>query len=532
MQVKNTKWNKRLLLILAACFALCYNFLLSNLIGFSATIPILLLGILLTTGSFLIYGKPKRGYAYFILALWLASGTACFLTDSAYAQICFSILTLLYSASPFLESANLLDLINKALVKFLPGVVFESDEPAQQLDDTESLSHADKEAQKEKRFSRFTTLLLVSIVFLAFTGLYSIGIPHFGEYVTRFFDFVWSFVPDISFSTILRLIIGFALGLYAWRMIKVQNQYNWENEALTEDSDKSSIFNLEVSRGTILLAVLIPLLGAALLFEVKFLWFSSGPIAEYNELQRAVRTGTAGLIASVVFSLFIALYIFKGDLNFDTSRSGRRLKVLTYIWLGMNLLMSLAIMVRTGIYIENYNMAYKRFGVLIFCVAACYALILIVIKVRYKRNGLFYIRHLLNGSAILLVLFSFINYDRIILRYNINHPEAFMDLDYLYSRNLDAVLSFAIQDEYLDKKIKGWPNHHWLEKEYGKISYAELVRKRVAEWQANMESADWRNYSRRNSKIGDMIQKESVQRILNPPYRSPQLQEHDHKLSK
>src|SRR5690606_2941744 len=92
-----------------------------------------------------------------------------------------------------------------------------------------------------------------------------------------------------------------------------------------------------------------------------------------------------------------------GVLNFDGYAN--KLKLLSLIWMGLNLLLIFIVWFQNMKYIHAYGLTFKRIGVFIFLLLSISALILTYYKMKYKKTNIY----LINRIAWMLYLTLIIN---------------------------------------------------------------------------------------------------------------------------
>lgn len=164
-----------------------------------------------------------------------------------------------------------------------------------------------------------------------------------------------------------------------------------------------------------------------------------------GELLRGfVHEGTYLLLLSIVISIILVLYYFRGNTNFYSAN--KKLKYLCYAWLLQNFVLLLSVGLRNYYYIQHYALAYKRLGVIFFLIAAAVGLYSVYIKVKNKKSFSFLLQQNSLSIYTILLVTSFFNWDSIIARYNFSHaPKTFLHLSYLSALS-DKALPFLITD--------------------------------------------------------------------------------------
>lgn len=280
----------------------------------------------------------------------------------------------------------------------------------------------------------------VVFVLLVFLSLYYHASPWLKEamdgFVTSVLTRLGSFLESIRWGLFWVFILGLVLtNMFVQRtknkIIKGHGpSFELERKKSRRTGVKRSMTALltEFKSGLVLLVCLNLLLAVVNLLDIKNIWF--GFSFEGQFLKELVHQGTYTLIFSVILSMLVVLFYYRGNLNFY--RKNNRLKVLTYLWIGQNMLLLVSVLIRNSIYIHYYALAYKRIGVFMFLLATMVALIALIVKVRKTRSLSFFMHA--NGLSVMgiLVVGCFFNWDVWIARYNINHHQtAFLHLDYM-----------------------------------------------------------------------------------------------------
>lgn len=141
-----------------------------------------------------------------------------------------------------------------------------------------------------------------------------------------------------------------------------------------------------------------------------------------GELKEFVHEGTYLLILAILLSCAIALYIFRNNLNHFNAN--KRLKQLTYIWIGQNIWMALSVGMRTWRYIEHFNLAHLRIGLLYFLLAAIVFMVFVMLKIRGGKSDFYLIRNATASTLLIAFMLCPFDWDRFIVRYNFNHAHS------------------------------------------------------------------------------------------------------------
>jgi len=184
----------------------------------------------------------------------------------------------------------------------------------------------------------------------------------------------------------------------------------------------------EYKAGAFLLLVLNALILIANTLDIYWVWFNFEWVGQ--TLKQFVHEGTYLLILSILISIALVLYFFRGNLNFY--KRNKFLKLLSYIWLGQNAVLAISVMIRNYWYIEYFALAYKRIGVLIFLTLTVYGLYTVLIKIRDKKSAFYLFRTNAIAVFVALVLTSAVPWDSLIAQFNFAHAnQSYLHLEYL-----------------------------------------------------------------------------------------------------
>lgn len=175
--------------------------------------------------------------------------------------------------------------------------------------------------------------------------------------------------------------------------------------------------------------------------------------------------GVNTLIASLVLAIVIVMYFFRGNLNF--LRNNHRLRYAVYLWIAQNAVLVVTTAVKNFGYISEYGLTHKRVGVYVYLLLTLIGLATTCVKVRDIKSNWFLFRKNAGVFYVVLVLFSLVNWSRVITRYNLEHlGQKEVDTGYLISlsdANLDlldkAQRTYALpphQSKWIQRSIHGF----------------------------------------------------------------------------
>jgi hypothetical protein len=285
-------------------------------------------------------------------------------------------------------------------------------------------------------------LILPLFLILFFILIYSASNPHFAtiidkilRYPDKWLNLLWPYV-NLSLTGVLVLGLFTAVlfvfrnrseRIPAWDGQTNENLYHQRREGKVKSFRMLALKN-EFRAGVFLLIILNLLIMLQNVLDIWYVWFQFEWNGEY--LRQFVHEGTYLLILSILISLGIILWLYRGNLNFFPGN--RILRKLSYAWLIQNMILVVSVAIRNGWYINYFALAYKRIGVFIFLVLTLVGLITVLIKVSRHKTPFFILRVNSLAVFILLVVTSLVNWDVVIARYNFTqYQRSFVHLDWL-----------------------------------------------------------------------------------------------------
>jgi len=449
-----------------------------------------LVEFILLVGYFWFKGPLSLQKKGLVLACYLLSIYGLFWVHSYYSILLHFLFVFLLIGSNSAKSNNILEYAIHAFLRLIP------------FSDSE-----DSNTVKNRTvFDWIRLLFFPFIVILLFFVLYANAIPNF----LRFFNKAWSWLPNLSMQSFVLLLIGFLTAWYTWKRFVPRNedlnfvtelQKRYRNPQLKHLSPG---LRNEYLQWLMTLACLIGFGSIALAFDIRYIWLESD-FGSYDEAQWALRKGTGMLIIAILASLFFSLYVFRGNLYFY--KPNGYLKKLTVAWLVLNGLLSVSLLVRTVFYIQEFNLAYKRIGVLLFIVCALFAIASIIYRLFNEKNMNFLLRINLNMIAIVLAMSACVNWDKIIVNYNLSHTEAYIDYDFLFTRDLDIVMTANFTDQILASPILGEKNFYYLKQKYGSMNYEDMIQLRIEDWKEEQDKRDWTSWNPQVSRVNKVLRR-------------------------
>lgn len=287
---------------------------------------------------------------------------------------------------------------------------------------------------------KWRVFLIPIVIITVFISIYRSSNPVFDKLMAKVFTKIGDFFEMISIRLDFTLIFTFLLGLILCNYFFIRNT----NDQTIKDDTKASDIVLRIKRrrrgrglttglkgelraGVFLLLALNALLLVVNSIDVYWVWFNFSWNGSF--LKQFVHEGTYLLLLSIVCSILVVLYFFRGNLNFYSAN--KFIKSLCVLWIVQNAVLTISVGVRNFHYIRYFALAYKRIALIIFLVFVLYWLYTVAIKVLQKKSAFYLVRA---NALVLYILFisaSVFNWDKIIVSYNFSHyKESFVDLDY------------------------------------------------------------------------------------------------------
>jgi hypothetical protein len=307
-----------------------------------------------------------------------------------------------------------------------------------------------------KSIRKVNIFLIPLVIIVVFVWIYRLSNPVFDGFMNDTFLFLEKpfkyLFEDFDFLVLLTFFICLMISNFLLfktidaptieRDMQSDEQLQRKRKKALWGVKSNSLLN-EYKAGIFLLMILNIILLILNIIDINWVWFNFKWEGQY--LKQFVHEGTYLLILSILISIVMVLYFFRSNLNFYSKN--RSLKYLSYVWLAQNGILSISVAIRNFYYIEHFNLAYKRIGVLIFLLLTLYGLFTVFIKVKERKSAFYLFKTNALSLYIVLMISSFINWDSLIARYNFNHADkAFVHLDFLSTLSDKAL-------PYLDKTI-------------------------------------------------------------------------------
>lgn len=367
-------------------------------------------------------------------------------------------------------------------------------------------------------------LVIPLAIFTVFYLIFNSANPVFAEYNSKIFDsfthLFQNIFENISFVRLIFILFGFwflSAFIYRWEIDEVfqeiflkGNHFIVRNRTKRETAD----FNLLDLKNEYQIAFLVVasvnlLLFVVNLIDIRFLWFGFQlPVG--IKLADLVHEGTYTLIFSILLSMAILLYYFRKNLNFYQNNVW--LKRLARIWLFQNGILVISVIFRCYYYIEEHGLAYKRIGVILFLVLTFVGLITFYDKILNKKSAYHLVHVNMIAAYLLLIVTSFINWDNLIVSFNLQHPNikvnGAIDIAFTISRSDSTLPILEANKDKIDLSVQELNEYYHQKDNIGKtIKRAEYLELRKKEFIKEYESVSWLSWNITSARVYEMLKK-------------------------
>lgn len=282
---------------------------------------------------------------------------------------------------------------------------------------------------------RWARLSVIPVLVLAlFFQLYRVGNPKFDHLTAGFLDGIWQAIADFFELVFTAHVLFFLFGAFVsagllfrfapdlvarWerglsdgmRRIRAKRPH-WLTPLAMNPLER------ERRRGIVLLGLVNALLLVVNIIDIDWVWIGFS-VPEDFSLKQFVHEGTYALIFSILLSIIVVLWIFRGNQNFYWRSTW--LKRLALLWVAQNGILAVSVFLRNWHYISFHGLAYKRIGVIVFLALVIVGLITLFLKVKERRSLYYLVRVNTWAAFAMLVGLTTIDWDSFIVRVNLKH---------------------------------------------------------------------------------------------------------------
>ncbi|MFS4493734.1 DUF4173 domain-containing protein [Maribacter sp. 2308TA10-17] len=281
-----------------------------------------------------------------------------------------------------------------------------------------------------KLVNRLKGGLAATALLFIFGMLYRNANPVFGNLIEQinldFISFPWLFFTLLGYVIFLHLLRPFDAKELVEFDLAQTNELKKPTEIVLIGEKKK--LEGEHTLGSIVFITLNALLLFFLTTDVIYL-FQKTEITN-SGLSQSVHQGVYALMFSIVCAIALILYFFRGNLNFF--QDNKRIKSLTYLWIGLNVILVAFTAYKNYTYVETLGLTYKRIGVFVYLLLTLTGLVTAYIKVAQVKNFVYLVRTNIATVFAFLIVSAAIPWDKTITWYNLHKLEN-PDINYLVS---------------------------------------------------------------------------------------------------
>jgi Domain of unknown function (DUF4173) len=322
----------------------------------------------------------------------------------------------------------------------------------------------------------FMNLKLIVIPITAtiiFFFIYANSNAKFNELSSNFFELLFNWflriIDTISFNRIIVFVLAFILiasGIIKSDVVHFLNIEQKKSELLSRLKSKikrqtglKPNLQAEMRIAIILVFMVNILLVFVNYVDIKWIWLNFDP-KDVQNLSQFVHEGTYLLIFSILLSMGIMLYFFRGNINFYSRN--KPLKLLCYFWIFQNIILASSVAIRNYHYIHEKGLAYKRIGVIFFIALTIFGLATLLVKLNKKKSTFYLMKANSWAFYFVIVITSLVDWDIVIASYNLKQKNK-IEIDKIFLLNLDdktLVFLNRNKDIFIGKKNSYLNEYH------------------------------------------------------------------------
>lgn len=363
-----------------------------------------------------------------------------------------------------------------------------------------------REGKRQSKFRAIRIFVIPLLILFFFIAIYRGSSPFFDRLMGNISSFFGDIFSGLFENLDLLILFTFLIGLLISNFIFLRISKNHiaeedasaTNELIRNKERKPKAFRWnalkeEYKAGIFLLLLLNLTLMIVNVLDIYWVWFNFSWNGQY--LKQFVHEGTYLLILSILCSIAIVLYFFRGNLNFYNKNNF--LRTLSYIWIAQNAVLTISVAIRNFHYISFFALAYKRIGLLLFLILTLYGLYTVYRKVSDCNSSFYLFRKNLFAMYVVLVLSSLINWGNFIAKYNFNNAShSFVEFSYLTTFP-DKSLPYLDKSEAELKTIKAMQKTMFPFEEFdmSKENYKHVIEKKKTAFTKRWESQSFLSWN-------------------------------------
>lgn len=360
----------------------------------------------------------------------------------------------------------------------------------------------EKEAKSSKKLKLIVIPLIITFVFY---WIYQAANPTFAKYtgqlIDRLSEFLEGIFVDFSFIRMWFFILGLFVASYFLFFKSSQSLIKKEAKESNTISRRSKIKRKFKHVLSLLdeyqMAFMTFLMLNGLILLVNFTDIYKLSQFSFNnsvDLANSLHKGTFLLIISLILSIGVVVYYFRGNLNF--LKDSKKVKPLVFAWISQNFILAGTVAAKCLIYINFHGLAYKRIGVLIFLLVTAVGLSLMYTKISKTKSVYFLLRKTSMAALIIMSVMATINIDKVIIENNLNHA---------YPELIDYSFLMELSDKALPIMNENWDklepyNDYCVSKSYvfsSSRGYTldQLLERRIYQFKYDQSQYSWKSWN-------------------------------------
>ena len=304
--------------------------------------------------------------------------------------------------------------------------------PIAALDGIGAVAPERSAARSGWRWARLTVLPV--IVLVIFFQLYRVGNPKFDHLTAGFLDGMWKMISEFFSFVFTAHVLFWLFGAFVSAGLLFRFAPNLVLQWEQQHHDLMRRMRVrrphwmaplpmnplerERRRAVILLVLVNALLAVVNAIDINWVWFGF-QVPEGFSLKQFVHEGTYALIFSILLSMVVVLWYFRGNQNFY--QKDPWLKRLALLWVAQNAVLGISVFLRNWHYMSFHGLAYLRIGVIMFLLLMVVGLITLFLKVKERRTLYYLLRVNTWAAFTVLIGLTTVDWDRLIVRVNLEH---------------------------------------------------------------------------------------------------------------
>lgn len=276
-------------------------------------------------------------------------------------------------------------------------------------------------------------IIIPTILTVIFCWLFAKANPILANLLRHF-----NWADLISLLTIRRAIFWLMLPPVLWTFIRPR--------FITCHRQMPQFEQVDISRLVTVKSIIFSLLLFNVLFaiqnimDISFLW-GGQMLPTGMSYATYARAGAYPLIVTVLLAAAYILIVFSDNQQYHTRLTSK----LALVWIAQNFILTISAIYRTILYIEAYSLTLLRITGLLWMALISAGLILVIIKIQFKKTNTWLINGNMLAAALLTYTCCFVNFNSIIADYNLQKAigqttiGTNLDVQYMASLGIDAL---------------------------------------------------------------------------------------------